>query len=502
MRTKKTILNFISDAIPQLIIAIIGLFKVKIFLTYLGEDTLGIYQLYGQFFAYLAVAEAGLGSAILYRLYKPISKADYSKINQILSGTKRIFTIIGIGILSVGILLSFNINFFIKNTLIDSQYIQFAFIIFLIANIISYFTISHKLLFDAEQKAYVSNTIFQIGAIIKSIAEIIIILLGFGLIEILVAFTIITILHNFVLVIYSRKKHKYINLNVEKNYEALKDTKHLFVHKIGTLIAYNIDIVIISKVLGLYHVVLYSAYNFIVENIRRIISKINNATIASVGNLISVEREKSYSIFLEYNSFVFFIATLICVPMFVSINSFINIWYESKIETSNILALLFTIILFYNIIRQPLLVFTTSAGLFKQTKLCTILESIINLFLSLILINYFGISGVLFATITSYIVSEFLIKPKILDIHLFKKGIKEYYYNSLKYIIIFGSLIVLGKFISTLFTINNLGAWLLISLLYFGLNSILVLGIYKLVGDLYFFERLIKLKNIKIGGKK
>lgn len=74
-------------------------------------------------------------------------------------------------------------------------------------------------------------------------------------------------------------------------------------------------------------------------------------------------------------------------------------------------AILFTIILFYQIIRTPLKVFTLSSGKFKEIKLFVILEIIINLSLSLILVKPLGISGVLIGTVISLLIADFMTKP-------------------------------------------------------------------------------------------
>ena len=73
MKTKKTLLNFFSDIIPLAIISILGIFKLKIFIQVLGDETLGLYQLFTQIMVYVALVDGGLSSALLYSLYKPNS---------------------------------------------------------------------------------------------------------------------------------------------------------------------------------------------------------------------------------------------------------------------------------------------------------------------------------------------------------------------------------------------------------------------------------------------
>lgn len=57
MRTKRAIINFITDAIPQVIVLILGIIKIKLFINILGETKLGLYQLYSQIVAYLVLIE-------------------------------------------------------------------------------------------------------------------------------------------------------------------------------------------------------------------------------------------------------------------------------------------------------------------------------------------------------------------------------------------------------------------------------------------------------------
>ena len=64
MKTKKTFLNLISEVIPMIIVSFLGIFKLKIFIQVLGNETLGLYQLFSQIMVYVAIVDGGLGSAI------------------------------------------------------------------------------------------------------------------------------------------------------------------------------------------------------------------------------------------------------------------------------------------------------------------------------------------------------------------------------------------------------------------------------------------------------
>ena len=121
--------NFITDFFPQIIIMIIALFKSKIMLQYLGQETLGLYQLFAQVITYLALAEGGLASAAVYRLYKPIADKDNQKIAEIANATRNVFMIVSGIILVLGIGISFVVPFLIENNTFSYGYIISNFIL-------------------------------------------------------------------------------------------------------------------------------------------------------------------------------------------------------------------------------------------------------------------------------------------------------------------------------------------------------------------------------------
>ena len=139
MRTKKTFLNFITDVVPLAIISFLGIYKLKIFINVLGNETLGLYQLYSQIMVYIALVDGGLGSALLYSLYKPNSSKDDEKFNAIIAGAYRIFALIGIIIFGITLLASPFISLFIKNSVFSNQYLMITFLFFKLNSLIVFF---------------------------------------------------------------------------------------------------------------------------------------------------------------------------------------------------------------------------------------------------------------------------------------------------------------------------------------------------------------------------
>lgn len=498
MRTKKAILNFIFDAMPQLLISLIGFIRIKVILDVLGNDTLGIYQLFAQLLAYVSLAELGITTALAFSLYGPIFKNDHKRINALLSGSRKVFNYIFLIMLGIGIILTLNINIFIKDTVLDYNFIHVCFLLMLIGSILSYLIVPYTTLFDSEQNKYKYLRYTQCLSLIRAILEVIVIIVFKNLLMILIMTILFVALQNIVVIYLCKKEHPWLSLNEEKDYGFVKKTKELIPHKVGVLVANNIDVVIISAVLGLKEVVSYTSYMYIVNTLITTFSKINPSTQSGIGNLIiendGKKNNKLYDTFIEYNAFVFFLATLICVPLFCVMTQFISLMYGSGYTLNTITLFLFVFIVFYSIIRNNLHIYTNAAGLFKETQICVFIEIVMNLSLSLILVHYIGITGVLLATAISYIVSEFLIKPSLLNKHIFKNKISKYYTDSLIYAI-FAIIIGFGfHYVIGYIHINNLFMWFICGVVITLINALFTfVYYYYILKRRNFIDRIIKM---------
>lgn len=494
-RTKKTAYNFISDAIPTVVIVIIGIIKVPLFIDLLGVQTQGIYQLFSQLFVYLTLAEAGFATAVMYILYKPVEGKDNKSINQILSGARIIFYYIAGIILVVGIILSFGLKFLIKDTDVEFAYFQWAFILFLLSNVVQYFFITYNIIFDVNLKKYRANIITNIVLIVRGLVDIVLILLGFNLIAIILSGLVATIIMQLLIRKYAKKEYPYLNIyEKHKDFSSKKHIRDIMPSKVASLIINNIDIVVISAFLGLKQVAIYGVYNYIIFNMKVFVSKIFTSVLSPVGNLVVKEDGDSYKYFLEFNTIMFFLGTVLFVPLYIIFNPFIGLWVGSDMTVNEITSLFFCLTLLMTVIRVPINSFITAFGLFKQAKIADYIEGILNLSATLILINYCGILGALVSTIGAYLVADFfrvipLFKKK------FENKFKDYYifYIEAVAILILNTIVLNYIYKQLNIQYTNIFFVLFIGLGVFLANLILTYLIYKLLFKNMNLEKRIKL---------
>lgn len=490
MRTKKTFLNLISEIVPLIIVSLLGIFKLKIFIQVLGDETLGLYQLFSQIMIYVALVDGGLTSAVLYSLYKPNASNDTKKINEILSGTFRVFNIIGAVVFFIAAIVAFIVPFLIKENSFNYFYIVSAFLLFSLSNVVAYFFVPFTALYEVKEKKYVVSLCIQSGQILQSILEIVLLLNGWNFMSVLLMHSIIKLLSNLAIYFFYKKDFPQYKVNCKKkDYNFLKQVKHLVVHKINGLISNNIDILIISKLLGLASVAIYSTYNYIVNMLRQILEKISGSMLAIIGNSLTENPNKAHDIFNEINSMVYFVAIVICVPLTFALDSFIDIWYEGSIATNFAIAIVFSTFLFGFIIKIPITTFVNAAGLFKETKKCAIVDTVVNLSLSLLLVWKLGIAGVVLATTISVFIAEYIMKNLVIHKSIFKEKALTFYLKNIKFIVIFLVDLFLTHLLFKYITITNIFVWFFIYIGFFIINTLVIYIIFKLIKENKFVYR-------------
>ena len=499
MKTKKAALNVITDVIPLIIISLLGIYKVKLFLHVLGSETLGLYQLFNNLMVYVAIVDGGLTSALLFSLYKPNTSGDRKKFNELLSGGLRTFSKIGMYVFGIAAVVSLFIILLIKDSPFSYWYIVLTFILFSLSNVIEYFFVPYNALLEVKEKKYIYNIITQTGQIVLSIVEITLLLLDFPFVSILISHSIIRIITKLIEVYVCKKEFPDVSVHEErKDYSFKKYLGSLFVHKVNGLIGSNIDSLIISSFMGLNAVAIYSTYNYIVNMLTNILGKISSSMIALVGNSLESNKNGMYQLYLEFNSMLFYIAITICTPLILAINGFINIFYEGEIKTSMAIAIAFSAYLFVFIVKMATTLFVNSGGLYKETRHCAITDTIINLILSLGLIHFIGIPGVVIATAISVTVAEYVLKTRVVHKRIFETSTKYYFVNNMKFIILFLIDIGLSYYLVNGIKLTSLLSWFGFYLAFTIINGLIILLVFRLMNETKFIDRfkiLIKRKR-------
>lgn len=471
MRTKKVFLNMICDIIPYLIIGIVGLIKVRFLIRYVGDVGNGYYQTINQIITYVFLAQIGFGDAVIFSLYKYFSNDDKKNINRIYSGSRIIFKKIGFVILSIIMLVSLLLYLFYgfedgyRNTSI------IAFIIISCSYLIAYFGCGQTYLaiLSASENKYIYSIVFNSIKLLCDIGIIVSCYLFKSLESIAITILIAKIIEEIVIRIVMKHKFPWLHKVKNENTKMFSMTKDLASIQIGNLILNNVDSIILVSFLGPVMVSIYSSYVFITRYLNEICAKIELAVVNSFGNIFAKgDNDKVYPLFKELLIIFIILVFSIGITFSLGIRSFINLWIgkENYILEYNTV-ILFSLISLLYILSLPLLSLINSKGLFKDNKNIIFISAITNIVISIILINIYGLSGLLLGTVIAFLVNVIL-KIRVIE----NKVLNNIKHNNL-YFIYF---IIITLLISILYFIKPIEL-----MLFYRLNNIfsiiLVLGI-------------------------
>lgn len=461
MRKTNSLKNIIGSMASNIITIIIGLVAQALFIKILGSEYLGLNGLFSNVITMLGIVELGVGNAIIYNLYKPIAENNINKIKSLMNFYKKSYRIIAGIVLIVGIAIIPLLPFFVEEVTIDIN-IDLVYFLFLIDVVCSYLLSYKRSILYANQKNYIINFIHIGYTILLNIFQLLILYFTKDYYLYLIIKIVMRILENLVISKIADRKYSYINEKADKlDKETEKDiftkVKALFFHKIGSFIVLGTDNIIISKLLGLATVGLYSNYYLIINAIQTVFGQIIASFTASVGNMLVTEnKEKCYDVFKRIRFFNFWIAVFSSTSLLTIMDSFISIWIGKKYILPSIVLCVLVFNLYQKLMRNTYSSFKEAAGIFYEDRFVPLIESALNIIFSIVLCKWFGLAGVFMGTIISGLALWCYSYPKYVYKKIFNRSYKDYAKETLGYIMLF-ILIASGTYhIATIINFSNI----------------------------------------------
>lgn len=443
-RTQNSIKNVGSGFFAQFVNKIMAFIVRTVFIYCLNTDYLGANGLFTNVISLLSFAELGIGTAIIYNMYKPVSEGDNEKIKSLLQLYKKTYNCIALVVLIIGVALIPFLDFIIGETPHIKENIVIIYLLFVINVSVSYLFTYKKSIIIAYQKQSIINYIDGLFFLVKSLVEIAILLITHNYIIYLLIIIFSTLIEN--LVIYKKADYLYPYLAIGKAKELDKkekefifsNIKSLAVYQFGSVILNGTDNIIISAMINLSTVGLVSNYTLVITSIKgMLINALNNLT-ASIGNLNTLEDKKKKENILNQLTFLHFVLySIFGVGVINCLNPFISIWLGKNFLLNNSIIIALVISFFIEGIRQPCFMFRTTLGIFQKSQITPYIGAITNVVVSIILCKYIGLVGVFIATSIAQILSYVLIDPYLIYRYEFHSNVMEYYRKLIVYFGIF-----------------------------------------------------------------
>lgn len=502
-RTENSIINSAMSIVTQVLTVVLNFAVKTVFIKMLNDEYLGVNGLFTNIITMLSLADLGIGIAIPYSLYKPLAKKDEHKINVLMNFYKKVYTIIGIAVLLIGLSLTPFLGLIIKDIPKNVPHLSLIYILFVIHSASSYFFVYKKFLIDSDQKGYITSRIIFTFSTLLSIIQIILLVTTKNYILFLLSSIILVIIQNIYISSKANKLYPFIKNKTDEKLEKedmegiKKNVSSLFIYKVGTVIMNGTDNIIISKFIGLIIVGFYSNYVLIINSITTVLNQIFNAITSSIGNLVvTTNKKRSKEVYDNLNFANFWLYALFGVCIIVLINPFINIWIGKKYVMG--FSIVFLLVLNFYVLGMQSVTnsFRNAYGLFWIAKYRPIIMVIINIVISVVLVQLIGIEGVLIGTLISRLVTTAWLDPYIVHKYGFEISPKSYYIDYLKYLVIFIAISIIFNYFVSMITINNIFILILIAILVVIIvNVILVLLFFKTSEFNYFYDKIKKIRH-------
>lgn len=442
-RVKNTTINSIVAILSKILIFVLQFICRTVFIKTLSTEYLGVNGLFTNILTMLSFAELGIGSAIIFKLYKPIADNNIEQIKTYMKFYQKAYTYIGLIILILGLMLAPFLHYIVKDIPTIKENITFIYILFLINSTISYFFTYKKSIINGYQKEYITTIINFSCVLLQNIVQIIVLLLTKNFILYLVIQIGATLLDNICASIKANKMFpfikdkKYNKISKDEEKKIFKDVKALVLYKLGYTISSGTDNIIISSFVGVSQVGLLSNYTTITTAIKGFITSFFNGFTSSVGNLnTSDDKDKKEDVFYQILLLSFYIYGFISIGLALLINPLIELWLGADYLLSFGVCIALILDIYIDGMRFAGGTFRNTMGLFQKGKFVPLISSGVNFVLSLILVKPLGIFGVLIATVISRFFISTWYDPWIIHKLKFKTSFSKYIYTYFYYLII------------------------------------------------------------------
>lgn len=440
-RVKNSKRNIAWGFLGRIITVLLPFILRTVMISTIGEEYLGLSSLFNSMLSMLSLAELGLGSAMVYYMYKPLAEERHEEICALLRLYRDLYRIIGAIILGIGLILIPFLDYFIKGSYPEGINLVVLYLIYLFDTVLSYGLFSYRQsLLIVHQR---NDVIFKIQLLVNSglyLFQILFLVIFKNYYLFIILKPIFTLMNNILILCTSRRLYPEYecvgNVPTEKIKEISKKVKALAGHKIGTTVISSADSIVISAFLGLTMVARYGNYYTIIAAVISVMGMLVNSILAGVGNgLVVGKPDENYTLFSNLNYLIMWIVGWCAICFMCLFQPFMEIWVGSNMLLPISSVLLFALYYYSWQCRVCVLLFKDAAGQWDADFWKPYVSAIVNLVTNVLLVKTIGFNGVLISTIITMIFINIPWETHVLFKNVFKKDENKYYLEQIRFLL-------------------------------------------------------------------
>lgn len=455
-------LNIVISFACQIITLLCGLIVPRMMLSAFGSEVYGATSSITQFLAYISLLEGGVGGVARAVLYKPLAENDLKTISAIMAEIKRFFRVIGF--LFAGYVLIIACGFRSISGMEQLDWIT-TFVLVIVISLSTfgqYFIgISNSVLLQAAQRSYITNLVNIVGTIVNAVSVCILVYLKCDIITVKLVSSVVYVMRPVALWLYVRRKYEIVAVQ-KSSTVYLKDKWSGMAQHIAYFLHSNTDVVVLTCLADLKAVAVYSVYHMVTANIQNLTTSFVSGMESMFGDMLAKqEHETLHKTFGYYEMIVSVVSVILFSTTAVMILPFVGLYTRGITDTNYqepVLAMFLTLSCLLYCLRMPYHSMVIAAGHFRQTRTASYLEAAINIGLSVLLVNGYGLPGVALATMlaTGF---RFAYYAVYLSKHIFFHKARNFLYRMIVNCVSFGLSVAAGTALRSFFTFSSYLMW-------------------------------------------
>jgi len=406
-RTKNASRNMFFGSILKIYQLLVPFVMRTAMIYFLGVQYLGLNSLFSSVLQVLNLAELGVGSAMVYSMYKPIADDDTDTICALMRLYKIYYRIIGLVVCVAGLILLPFIPYLIKGEVPPDINVYILYVLNLGATVLSYWLFAYKnSILQAHQRTDMISKVMLVTETVKYILQFVILAIFHNYYLFVIVLLLSQVLTNiFTAFVANRMYPQYQakgKLPREEIQQINRRIRDLLTSKIGAVIVNSADTIVISAFLGLNVLAVYQNYFYVITAVIGMITIIFASVTAGISNSIVVEtKEKNFN---DLRKFTFIIAWIagICTSCFLCLfQPFMRLWVGKDLLLDYSIVICLGIYFFIYELNQLLNTYKDAAGIWHEDRFRPLVTALTNLTLNLISVQFIGLYGVVLSTVLS-----------------------------------------------------------------------------------------------------
>ena len=441
-RSKNAVRNIVFGTVLKIYQIVIPFVMRTAMIYFMGVQYLGLNSLFTSILQVLNLAELGVGSAMVYSMYKPIAEDDNKRICALMKLYRTYYRIIGLVVAGIGLIILPFVPKLIKSDLPGDVNVYALYLLHLAATVFSYWLFAYRnALLQAHQRNDVVSKVTFVLETIKYVVQILILAFLKNYYAYITVVLLTQILTNIVIAIVVNKMYPAFQpvgeLPIEEKQQINHRIRDLFTAKFGTVIMSSADTIVISAFLGLTLLAIYQNYYFVMNSVYTLVCVIFSSVVAGIGNsLIKETIDKNYKDLKKFTFIINWLMCLCCCCFLCLYQPFMKLWVGEELMLSYNYVILFAVYFYVCVLAMVWATIKDAAGMWHADRFRPLIGSGLNLIINIILVQFIGLYGVLLSTIFSYI---FVSMPWLVHniFHLiYKRSQKEYLIKLGMYLVI------------------------------------------------------------------